>query len=454
MEGNRIDLQVAHEPGDSLASGHTLHRLNPEHLQQLLNILTNINRGLELEQVLELLYTSAQDILPCDRLALALVDRAKNTTTSAWVKSNRPIRLAVGYSASLEGSSLNDIIKTGKVRIINDLEQYYREHPDSIHTRLILEEGLRSSMTCPLYARDGPLGFLFFTSEKVNAYADVEQLFYQHVAAQVSIVIERARLYTALSEYTAAIEKQSQNIRRNLELARQLQQTFIPEKPPDLPGLDMAMLYEPLEQVGGDLLELLPMPDGRLFIFIADAMGHGVPAALSMAVVKATFHAVIRDTPPDPSLVLQNLNEALPPLLQSQFAAGLAMLIDPNQSRVRTARAGLVAPILISGKTGEAHEIEAGGLPLSVDTAEPYEATELAFEPGDMIILATDGMTEASNSDGEQYGSEGLVKSASRCAYASAAQCLQTIVDDQVSFRGGRPTADDITVLIVKRVET
>ena len=428
----------------------TLRQLNPEHLAQLLNIISSINHGLELEQVLEILYDSAQDIVPCDRLGLALVDPQKMTVRSRWVRSNRPVSLGIGFSADLNGSSLKAILETGTVRIINDLERYLQEHPQSHQTRLIVQEGMRSSLTCPLYSRNGPLGFLFFTSAAPNAYGDVELLFYQHIATQVSIVIERAQLYSSLAEYTSAIEKQNRAIHHNLELAKQLQRTFIPERPPEVPGLDMALLYEPLEQVGGDLVELRPMPGGKLLILVADAMGHGVPAALAMAVVKATFHAVIDKAPPDPSTILQQLNEALPPLLQSQFAAGLAMLVDPVANTISTARAGLPPPILIDGRTGEAREMEAGGLPLSVRSAEAYENSFSAFEQNDVIILATDGMTEATNPEGEQYGSAGVIQAATACHGLSAGECLEAMIRDQIAFRDGRPPADDMTALLVR----
>lgn len=425
--------------------------LSDRHMRQLLSIMSSVNRGVQLEQVLDQLYGSVRTVIPCNRLGLALTDVDRKSAISRWAKSDRTMLLSAGYQAPLKGSSLQTILETGHVRIINDLEAYLREHPASWSTSLLVQEGMRSSLTCPLLARGEPMGFLFFTSVERDAYSSSDTTFYQQIATQVALVIEKARLYSELAGYAHAIEQQNQKVRRDLELAAQLQRTFIPEQPPKVPGLDIALLYEPLAEVGGDLVELIPLPNGRLLVLMADAMGHGVSAALAMAVVKATFSAVVASADQEPGMLLQRLNRALPPLLKNDFAAGLALIIDPRAGKLKAARAGIPPPVIVDAATGQARALVEGGLPLSVSDSEPYATTETCFNTGDMLLLTTDGLTEAFNDASEEYGLDRLVAAAATCRGQSAQECLQSTIADLVRFRGLRPPADDMAVVLIRR---
>lgn len=420
-------------------------------MRSLLSVILSTNRGVELEQVLDGLYESIRGAIPCNRMGLALTDIEHKMIISRWAKSDRPMLLADGYQAPLAGSSLQAVFDTGKVRVINDLQAYAQAHPESQATQIIVQEGMRSSLTCPLIARDRPMGFLFFTSVTPNAYNDADERLYQQIASQVALVIEKARLYSDLTSYAQTIQRQNQAVRRDMELARQLQRTFIPQQAPKVDGLDIALLYEPLAEVGGDLVDFVPLPDGKLLVFVADAMGHGVSAALAMAVVKATFQGLAGRTPCDPAALLQALNQALPPILINHFAAALAMVIDPRQGRITSARAALPAPVIIDGTTGTLRTIEEGGLPLSIDNAELYVATEALFEPGDTLIITTDGVTEATNADGEEFGMQRLTAAATRRRATNVHDCLQSLKSDLITFRGERLPSDDMSVVLVRR---
>lgn len=432
---------------DRPASWH----LSGNQVRQLLVIMHSMNQGLELDQVLDELYLSVRQIIPCNRLGLALTDVERKFAVSRWVRSDRHILLSSGYQAPLAGSSLAEISRTGKVRIINDLNAYSRDHPESYSTRLLVQEGMRSSLTCPLTARREPIGFLFFTSAIPHAYNDAQVSFYQQIASQIAMVIEKARLYSELNQYAQTIARQNQAIRRDLELAAQLQRTFIPDKPPQVPGLDVSLLYEPLAEVGGDLVELVPLDDQRLVVLVADAMGHGVSAALAMAMVKATFSAILREGTVEPAAILQRLNQVLPPLLKNHFASALAMLIDPRTNRLCSARAALPPPVIVDAAIG-ARTIDEGGPPLSVDDSEPYVAVETAFNPGDTLIVATDGLIEANNDVGEDYGMGRLVAAASACRGRPSSQCLQALMADLSGFRNTKAPSDDLSVVVIRRI--
>ena len=139
---------------------------------------------------------------------------------------------------------------------------------------------MRSSLTCPLIERGRPIGFLFFSSDRVGAYSRRHVTFFQQIAGQLSVIVEKGRLYSELAEQAATIERQNRQFTKELEMGRRLQRTMIPQRSLVLPGLDLAFLYEPAIQIGGDILDAVPLADGSLLAFVGDAMGHGVEAAM------------------------------------------------------------------------------------------------------------------------------------------------------------------------------
>jgi signal transduction histidine kinase len=138
---------------------------------------------------------------------------------ACWAKSDQPVlKLTKGYSAPLAGSSLETIMTTGQPRIINDLLEYLEQKPDSDSSRLIVAEGMRSSLTCPLIANGIPVGFIFFSSIEPNTYADAHVDIFKRIAGQLSVIVEKGRLVSELSAQKAAIEKQNEELHRLNEL--------------------------------------------------------------------------------------------------------------------------------------------------------------------------------------------------------------------------------------------
>jgi len=187
--------------------------------QQVQRITAHLISGWLLEDVLESLEKDFRDLIPFNRIGLALLEKDGEVVRSAWQKSDRTVlRLVKGYSAPLAGSSLAAILQTGTPRIINNLKTYLRQHPQSASTRLIIEEGLLSSLTCPLIANGVPVGFLFFSSAQSNFYHERHIEAYQRLTRPVSLLIEKSRHVTQLTEQKAALEQQNTELRRLNEI--------------------------------------------------------------------------------------------------------------------------------------------------------------------------------------------------------------------------------------------
>ncbi len=198
-------------------------QMHAREYEQLDRITARINAGFTLDDILENLYEDFRELIPYNRIGLALLDDDGQTVSSRWNKSDHPIRLGSNYLAPLAGSSLEEIISTGQPRILNDLEDYLRHKPYSKSTRLIVAEGMRASLTCPLIANGVPIGFLFFSSAEPHAYQFSHVAIFQRIAAQLSVIIEKGNLVTTLAAQNAAIEQQ----KNELQQINELKNTFL-----------------------------------------------------------------------------------------------------------------------------------------------------------------------------------------------------------------------------------
>ena len=211
--------ELAHALQDLLV---TQQRNAREH-QQFDRITARINAGFTLDDILENIYADFREIIPYNRIGLALLEDGGQTVVSRWNKSDHPVRLGANYRAPLAGSSLESIIATGQPRILNDLEDYLRHKPQSKSTRLIVAEGMRASLTCPLIADGAPVGFLFFSSADPYVYQSHHSAIFQRIAAQLSVIIDKGRLVTRLAAQKTAIEQQKDE----LQQANEMKNTFL-----------------------------------------------------------------------------------------------------------------------------------------------------------------------------------------------------------------------------------
>lgn len=204
----RVAVPVGPDDEDDLSKlglsllelGETLEQRFQE-LNKLSQVTEEVNAGLILDEVLDHLYASFLEVIPYDRIGLSLLEDEGQVVRARWAHSKAlNMEITAGYSAAMVGSSLERIVETGQPRILNDLKAYLRDHPDSESTQLIVREGIRSSLTCPLIALNKPVGFLFFSSLQPDTYRDVHVDTFLKIAGQLSTIVEKSRLYQQLIE--------------------------------------------------------------------------------------------------------------------------------------------------------------------------------------------------------------------------------------------------------------
>jgi sigma-B regulation protein RsbU (phosphoserine phosphatase) len=230
-----------------------------------------------------------------------------------------------------------------------------------------------------------------------------------------------------------------------------MQRLLLPAELPRIEGLELAASYVTSSRAGGDYYDVLPLPDGRWGLFVADVSGHGTPAAVAMAMLRTLLHASPR--PPDaPEAVLAYLNQHLQKgVPEGMFATAFYGVYDPAGRRLRYACAGHPPPRLRRGRYTVAEVPVASGLPLGIFPEGTWAERELTLRPGDALLLYTDGFIEGLNGRGEPFGWERLDE-ALRLGPPRAAPLVAHVDRYYRSFCDGQPEEDDRTLLAVVAV--
>jgi len=193
-----------------------------EEFRLLQDLVAQANCGMDLSEILNRVYESFPPFIPFDRIGLALLESSGAVLRARWGRSKSShICLKPGYSASMEGSSLQRIIKTGLPRILNDLEDHLRTHPNSASTALMVREGMRSSLTCPIISMGKPIGFLFFSSMKPGTYQNAHVDKFVQIALQISIIVDKERLYEDLKQTNLRLKAENLEHKKTEEKLRQ-----------------------------------------------------------------------------------------------------------------------------------------------------------------------------------------------------------------------------------------
>jgi serine phosphatase RsbU (regulator of sigma subunit) len=443
------------------------HVTGREHAQveRLWQIIEHINRGVGLEEILTFIFNEFRDLIPYNRVSYAAIVDGTGEVVARFAQSDEVPRIAVGYSQPLAHSSLLAIVRSGQPRIINDLEAYLRLRPQSDGTRRLVAEGMRASLTCPLLVTGKPVGFLFFNSNTPGTYSAEHVDFFLRLAAIVAVVIERGRMYSDLAQQKVRLEEQSRRLaaenRRHeseLELARRVQRALIPHALPSCAALRFAMLYEPAAHVGGDLVDCVALGDDGALVYVADAMGHGVSAALVMSVVRTAFHAALAKRPaacpPSPAALLAEVNRTVVELFGTNYVTAVCVHVDCRARAATFALAGHPPALLLRRATGDVTEIGASGIPLGIDASAAYADEVLPFQPGDVLLLYTDAVTEAAAPDESLFGLPHLKAMLRRAAGDTLGELIERLVHDLGRHCGEAEPGDDLTVLAIESPAT
>lgn len=246
-------------------------------------------------------------------------------------------------------------------------------------------------------------------------------------------------------------EEQLLAVRNELEIARQIQSSILPQELPRVAGAEVAVCYAPMKAIGGDFYEFLPVDAKRLGILIADVSGHGVPAALMASMVKIAVFAQMENAS-RPAQLLAGLNKVLCGNLRGQYVTAVYLFLDAENKKLACAGAGHPPPLLWQQAERTSRFLGENGLMMGFFPEAEYLTTELAWNPGDRCLLYTDGVTEAENSSEVSFGAARLKELMDSADESTPRHLSEQVLETVASWRGrgrGDPQ-DDVTIIAVE----
>jgi serine phosphatase RsbU (regulator of sigma subunit) len=242
-----------------------------------------------------------------------------------------------------------------------------------------------------------------------------------------------------------------ERLETEVQLARQIQQTFIPEVLPTFENWEFAARWKTARQVGGDFYDVFDLPDNCLGLFIADVADKGVPAALFMALTRTLVRAAVIESA-SPADAMKRVNDLLiPDTRQGMFVTAVYAVLDMNKDELTYVNAGHNPPLWVK-HDGSIERLTRTAIALGVVIGEPVEQRTIKLVSGDHVFLYTDGLTESFNLEGEFYGEERLTDAIVTSQCSTAHEMIHVVEKSLLDFVQDMPAADDLTMLVLRRV--
>ncbi len=442
------------EEGQTLAPGTLMSRLDlstgpsslsltarPEaKLRALLQISQQVGKALGLSETLtKLLETLFTIFLQADRGIVLLQDaRTGRLVPKAVLFRHQPAEMPIRISRTI----VQYVLETKQAILSADAMMDDRFNlSDSI-----VDFRIRSVMCAPMVGFSGQaLGIIQIDTQDPRqrfSHEDLELL--ASVACQAAVLVENARLQE--------IALQERVYERELAVAHEVQQGFLPAGRPQVPGYEFFDYYMPAKQLGGDYFDYVELSGGRVAVFVADVSGKGVPAALLVARLSAELHYCLA-MEVDPAEALARLNRFFcEQRWEGRFVTCVLAILDPSRHELTLLNAGHLPPVFrqVDGQIYTLGE-EIVQLPLGVESRTCYEKQNVPLRPGDLVLIFTDGVLDAMNPAGQFYGRDRLIHTVASAPPAVEA-LIEALVEDLHQFVGPQPPTDDICMTCFTRL--
>jgi sigma-B regulation protein RsbU (phosphoserine phosphatase) len=409
------------------------------HLVTLYEISQIINSTLDLDEVLDLVMSQVTAVTGAERGFLMLRNNEDEQMTFRVARGIDQQDIEdPGFQVSR--SVVNRVASTGRPVLTDNAAKDLRFSG----MKSIMIKGLRSILCVPLQVKGRTTGLVYVDNRLHAGIFDEKDLdLLVTFANQAAIAIENARLYQV------AVEKG--RMEQELQMAREIQRSLLPAEPPDLPGYELAADWQAAREVAGDFYDFIELAESdQLGVLIADVSDKGAPAAIFMAVTRS----LIRGNAVSASTPLEAMRRANRQIVADShagmFVTAFYLLFSPNSGRVRYVNAGHNLPLLRRA-SGEIVELEMGGMALGWFVENPLVERELILEPGDLLLLYTDGVTDACNLAQEEFGLQRLRNLVATCGELGAQETLDCINGAVSRFVGDAPATDDITMVVIRR---
>ena len=406
-------------------------------LHAMMEIMRALGKAISLDNVLPTVLDSLFKIfVQADRAFIGLRD-ASGVLVPRWSKARREDS---SEAIRISRTIINRVMELKEAVVSADAvsDQQFQA------SQSIADFRIRSMMCAPLFDSEGEvIGVIQVdTIERQKQFKREDLEVLVSVAAQAGIAIDNANLHEE-----TLIQRE---VQRDLELAHEVQRDFLPDDQPKLPGYLFHDYYQPANHVGGDYYDYVALPDDRVAVIVADVVGHGVAAALLMAKFSAEMRFSLA-VEPRPDRAVRLLNERFSRTQQRGFVTMIMTVIDPHTNEVTIVNAGHMPPVM-RRSNGEIVEpgSELSGIPIGIEETVEYEQHTIQLEPGELLVLYTDGLNEACNTQDEQYGIDRIHEVVSKTG-SQPAECGTALVERLRQFQQDVPQEDDMCLVVFAR---
>jgi phosphoserine phosphatase RsbU/P len=415
------------------------------------------------QELHRLIVEGATRILDAHGGALYMTDRTGSKLTPAFVSKGCPplvdvppniLQQAAATPIALESylrlhsitpgeGMIGRVWQTGQSLCLNDLS----EVPELVKLR-VSAFGTASVMAAPLSYGKQDLGVLAVANGPLGApFPQSDFVVFKSIAEQSAFALYNAIIYSMANE--------KKRLDHDLEIARDIQRILLPAEAPAINGFQISGLSVPARQVSGDYFDYIQVDNERLGVAIADVSGKGVPASLIMAICRSVLRAEAARNP-SPADVLRKVNRQLyPDIKEDMFISMAYLILDHQRDGVTLARAGHDAPLLYKRNSQTVAPVKSPGMVVGIDSGNVFDRLTTDFavplERDDCLILYTDGVTEALNTEGDEFGLDRMIQSVRASATDGAQTIVKRIIEDVRNFTGSVPQNDDITLIAIRK---
>ncbi|MFL6519077.1 MAG: PP2C family protein-serine/threonine phosphatase [Chthoniobacterales bacterium] len=308
--------------------------------------------------------------------------------------------------------------------------------------------GAASVMVTPLLYGKQNMGVLALGNGPSSpSFTQSDFVVFKSIAEQSAFALYNAIIYSEANE--------KKRLDHDLEIARDIQRILLPSEAPVIPGFEISGINIPARHVSGDYFDYLEVDNRKLGVAIADVSGKGVPASIIMAICRSVLRSQASGNP-SPADVLQKVNRQLyPDIKEDMFISMAYVILDHIDGSVMLSRAGHDAPIVFDHETGVAAPVKPPGMVVGIDSGSVFDRITgdfpLTLKRDDCLLLYTDGVTEALDANGDEFGPERMIECVRTSAPEGAPAIITRIIDELRAFVGAQPQNDDITLIAIRK---
>jgi len=409
-------------------------RQRVEELSTLYKLSTMLSDSRDLQQVLDTASSAVAEDLKVKAVSIRLLDKTGKELLPKAAYNFSEEYLNKG-PILLERSQIYQAALGGELVYIEDMVR----DPRILYPEDAQREGLFSMLCCGMIYQNEPIGVIQLATAEPRTFSNFERRLLRAVSQLLAAAIEKTRLDSEREE--------NQRMQRQLHLAADVQRRMLPSQMPNVPPLQIAAQYVPSLELGGDFYDFIDL-DGHIGVCVGDVVGKGIAASLLMSSVRASLRAYAQDVY-DLDEVITRVNLALSrDTRDNEFATLWYGVFDPQSMRLTYCNAGHEPPILL--RRGTISYLDAGGMIVGIDAGQEYEKGICKLEADDLLLIYSDGLTDAFNFDQERFGRQRLVDGLRQCDGMSADQALNHLLWVKRCFTGLYRNTDDTTIMVIR----